>query len=85
MSAAEYDAAFPFEVRVASTLRFAMDGGALNSLLMSMAPGQSEHPGSPYYRDGLERWLDGRPQLVSTQRLLIEQSSAARLVLEPRS
>ena len=82
VSTAEFDAAAPFDVRVASTLRMAIDAGALDQLLVSTAPGQSEHPGARHYRDGLESWLHGRAWVLSTQRLLVE-SGGSQLLLQP--
>lgn len=81
--AAGYDAARPFEARIASIYRLAVDTGERGHALSSLAPGQSEHPGHPHYSSGLERWLAGRPSLLLTSPLLVEESTAARLVLEP--
>jgi penicillin amidase len=83
--AAEYDPVDPFQVRVASTVRFAVDALDLDEMLVSIAPGQSEHPRHPHFRDGLPAWLAGESELLTTSPLLVEESSVARLVLEPRS
>jgi acyl-homoserine lactone acylase PvdQ len=83
INAAEYAPGSRFAVRVASTFRFAIDTGALDEALFSLAPGQSEHPRHPDYAGGVERWLQGRPTLLATSPLLVEESSSARLVLEP--
>ncbi len=83
VKAAEYDPLRPFDVRVASTVRFAVDTGTLDRALVSIAPGQSEHPGHPHFRDGVEQWLEGRPGLLVTGRLLVEEWSVATLELEP--
>jgi penicillin amidase len=83
INAAEYLAGDRFAVRVASTFRFAIDASALDEALFSLAPGQSEHPRHPDYAGGIERWLEGRPALLATSPLLVEESSVGRLVLEP--
>ena len=85
VKAAEYDLVDPFQVRVASTVRFAVDARDLDEMLVSIAPGQSEHPRHPHFRDGLATWLAGESELLTTSPLLVEESSVARLVLEPRS
>ena len=83
ISAAAYDAADPFAVRVASTVRFAVDAGSLDQMLTALVPGQSEHRDHPHYRDGIPDWLAGRSGLLVTGSLLVEEASLARLVLEP--
>lgn len=80
---AEYDPSAPFAVRVASTARFAVDTAELDQVLVSLAPGQSEHPSHPHFRDGVKRWLEGQPGLLVTGRLLVQETSPARLVLAP--
>jgi penicillin amidase len=80
---AEYDPARPFDVRVASTFRFAVDLARPEEALTSLAPGQSGHPGHPRSLDGVARWLDGRPRLLATSPILVEETAVARLELEP--
>jgi penicillin amidase len=83
ISSAAYDPSSPFEVRVASTLRFGVDAAALDQGLVSLAPGQSEHPGHPHYDDGLPGWRSGEGDLLASGRLRVEESSVARLTLDP--
>jgi penicillin amidase len=83
VSAGGYDPSRPFDARVASTVRLGFDAGALDQGLVSIAPGQSEHPGHAHFRDGVADWLEGRGGLLSSGRLLVEESSVARLVLDP--
>lgn len=83
VNVAGYDLSHPFDVRVASTLRFAVDTASLDQALYSLAPGQSEHPGHPHFRGGLDRWLVGRPSLLVTGQLLVEEATVAQLRLEP--
>jgi penicillin amidase len=85
VAAAEYDHRQPFEVRLASTYRFAVDTAQLDQALSALAPGESEHPGHPHETDGIARWREGRPRLLGTSRLLIDETSRARLTLEPAS
>jgi acyl-homoserine lactone acylase PvdQ len=81
--AADYDPMDPFAVEVASTARLAFDAGALRESLVSLAPGQSEHPGHAHFQDQLAPWLSGRSGLLATGPLLVEETSVARLRLEP--
>ena len=83
VGAASFDPLDPFEVRVASTLRLAFDADSLDQGLAALAPGQSEHPEHPHFDDQLEGWLEGRATLLATAPLLVEETSVARLVLEP--
>ena len=83
LNAGGYDRADPFAVRVASTFRFAVDVATLDEVLVSLAPGQSGHPGHPHFDDGVQRWREGRPHLLITSPLLIEESSRSVLRLEP--
>jgi len=83
VSAAEYDRADRFAVRVASTFRLAVDAAALDQLLVVLAPGQSEHPGHPHFADAVPRWRAGRSYLLATAPLLVEEMSSALLRLEP--
>jgi penicillin amidase len=85
IAAAEYHADEGYGVRVASTFRFAIDTAALDEALIGLAPGTSEHPGHPDYDRGLARWLEGRPELLATSRLFVEEVSPARIVLRPVS
>lgn len=81
--AGAYDARDPFEVRMASTARLAFDTGSLDQSLAALAPGQSEHPGHRHFDDQLAGWLAGHAGLLATGTLLVEETSVARLALEP--
>jgi penicillin amidase len=83
VNAGAYDPSRPFDVRVASTLRLAVDTASPDQTLAALAPGQSEHPGHPNHGDAISDWLKGRSSLVVSGRLLVEDSSVARLLLEP--
>jgi acyl-homoserine lactone acylase PvdQ len=72
-----------FDVATVAAFRFAIDAGALGEALASVAPGESEHPGHPHRSDALLRWLPGRPSLLATSRLVVEETAAAELLLEP--
>jgi penicillin amidase len=73
----------PFGVSAAAIYRFAIDAAALDEALVSYAPGQSEHAGHPHRDDALERWRVGRPGLLATSRLVVEELAAERLELVP--
>jgi penicillin amidase len=83
LNAAEYDPGAPYDVRIASIFRFAVDAGDLDEALFALAPGQSEHPRHRHYADGIRGWLEGRFRLFATSRVLVEQTSRSTLVLEP--
>ena len=73
-----------YPVSEAATYRLAVDLAAPDKMLSSLAPGQSEHLGHRHYGDGLTRWAEGRPSLLLTSRLLVEEETGARLLLEPQ-
>lgn len=72
-----------FDVDRAGLYRVAMDLAASDRLLSSLAPGQTEHPGHWHYADRVGRWVESRLSLFATNRLVIEEESEARLLLEP--
>ena len=80
---ARYRPGQSFEVEQAGLYRVAMDLAASDRLLGSLAPGQTEHPGHAHFSDGIARWASSRLSLFATNRLVIEEESADRLVLEP--
>jgi penicillin amidase len=83
VSSGDYAPAGPFDVRIASTFRFAADTAALDHSLAALAPGQSEHPNHPHERDGLPAWLEGRASVLPIGNVLVEEAGVARLLLEP--
>jgi penicillin amidase len=83
INTAEFGRPDDFEVRVASIFRMVVDAGALDQALTAIAPGQSEHPRHPHFSDGLDSWLAGHSNLLVTDRLLVRESGARQLVLEP--
>ena len=83
LGATAYEYTRPYRVSEAATYRLAVDLAAPDRMLSSLAPGQSEHPQHPHFADGFERWLAGRPSLLLTSRLLVEEESSERLLLEP--
>jgi penicillin amidase len=80
---AAYQPLESFDTRVVSGYRLIVDTADLDQALTSLAPGQSEHPGHPHSTDGLVRWRKDRPMLLSTNQLVLEGSTSARLELEP--
>jgi penicillin amidase len=83
VNTAEYAEGDDYGVLLASTYRFAIDTAAMDQALVGIAPGQSEHPRHPHASDGLQRWREGRPSLLVTSPLLVEELSSSRLVLDP--
>jgi penicillin amidase len=80
---ADYRPLESFATRVVSGYRFVVDAADLDQALTALAPGQSEHPAHPHSTDGLVRWRQERPRLLSTNQLVLEGSTNARLELEP--
>ncbi|MFP6640369.1 MAG: penicillin acylase family protein, partial [Myxococcota bacterium] len=72
-----------FRTQRASLYRMAVDLSAPDRMLTVLAPGQSEFPRSPHFDDGIERWREGRPGLLLTSRLLVEDEVGSKLLLEP--
>jgi penicillin amidase len=80
---AEYSVMDPYDVRLASLCRFAVDAGALDHSLWSLAPGQSEHPAHVNQRDAVAPWREGRLSVLATSPALLGDGPLQRLVLEP--
>ncbi len=72
-----------FDVEKAGLYQVAMDLAESDRLLSTLVPGQTEHPGHPHAFDGLARQKAKRLSIFATSRLVVEQESADRLVLEP--
>ena len=70
-----------FDVERAALYRVAIDLGARDRFLSSLAPGQSEHVSRA--RDRRTRSLAEPTWRLATSRLVIEEENAERLVLEP--
>jgi penicillin amidase len=79
----EYRPLDSFETTVVSGYRFVAAADDLDQALTSLVPGQSEHEDHPHADDGLERWLAGRPSLLSISDPVIEDAEVRRLVLVP--
>ena len=83
VNTADFSPLGPFDVRIASLFRFAVDLAQLDRSLTVLAPGQSEHPGHSHYDDGLQRWREGRSAALMSSPVLVEEAALARLRLEP--
>ncbi len=61
----------PDPVNIIASCRLIMDVGEWDNSLASLPGGQSGHPASPHYQDGVEDWLNGRyhPLLFSRERI----------------
>jgi penicillin amidase len=76
--------AFPPEpVTIIPSCRLLMDVGAWDDCLAALPGGQSGHPYSPHYQDGIAGWAAGQyfPLLYSRERVL--GTAEGRLVLRP--
>ncbi len=63
--------------------RFIADLSDLNHCWGMLAPGQSGHPASPHYGDGIRPWFDGSYHPMLFQRTEIEKNLSAQLDLNP--
>ena len=61
-----------------------VDLASPDRMLTSLAPGQSERPGSAHFQDGFPAWQQGRPDLLAMTRFLVEEQAVDRLELEPK-
>jgi penicillin G amidase len=64
--------------------RLVTDFSDLDRSLAIIAPGQSGQPGSPYYDNLLEMWVNGEMFELPYSREAVEKATAHRLVLKPR-
>ncbi len=74
---------YRFLKRLAPLVRFAADPGDPDGFRAVVAPGQSEHPRSAHYTDGIEPWRQGRLLRVPFSEARLAESTTQRLVLEP--
>jgi penicillin G amidase len=63
--------------------RFIADLGDLDHTLGLLAPGQSGHPGSPHYDDGIKDWFEAGYHVMLFNRKEIEQATKEKLTLKP--
>jgi penicillin G amidase len=68
---------------VGPPFRFIADLGDLDHCWGILAPGQSGHPASPHFRDGVRSWIEGVYHPMLFARNEIEQNLAAKLDLRP--
>ena len=73
----------PDPVAIIASGRLIMDVGDWDNSLAVLPGGQSGHPSSPHYQDGLADWQNGRyhPMLFTRER--IEQETVSTTLLEP--
>ena len=63
--------------------RFIADLGDLDHTLGLLAPGQSGHPGSPHYDDGIRDWFEAGYHVMLFNRQEIERAAKEKLTLMP--
>lgn len=70
-----------FTPTVGVSFRMLLDFADLKHGWWILPPGQSGHPGSPHYRDGIEPWLKGKywPMLWDWQEIKSNQEGTLRL------
>ena len=73
------------EIGVGPAFRYTIDLGDIDHARFGLAGGQSGHPDSPYYDDGLKQWLRGRPRPLWMHRSDIEYHEAGSWELAPSS
>ncbi len=79
----EYDLTAPYETRIVSGYRIALDASWPQLALTAFAPGASELPRDPMRTSALDGWLAGRSAVFATDFTLIEEEADQELVLEP--
>jgi penicillin amidase len=83
LATAEFAPDAPFDVRMASLFRVAIDTASFGRARVLIAPGQSEHPGHPDHAKGLSAWSLGRGVPLETGLDALGTAAVARLQLEP--
>ena len=78
---AEFGGSDSMSVRGSSTFRMVVDLGSLDRALIAIAPGESEHPQHPHFRDGVDGWLAGRSQFVGASVIHLKVSRCDRLLI----
>jgi penicillin amidase len=68
---------------VGPAFRFIADLSDLDHCWGMLAPGQSGHPGSPGYSDGIQPWFKGEYHPMLFKRDEVEKNVKARLILKP--
>ncbi len=83
LQVAEYPPLRSYEARVVAVQRLVADAGDLDQALVFLVPGQAEQANSQWRSDGVTRWLENRPALLSTRDPVIADGLVAELRLEP--
>lgn len=68
---------------VGASMRMVADVSDWDNFLLSLAGGNSGHPGSPHYTDGLAGWQAGKLEPLPWTRAAVERAATGRLVVEP--
>ena len=72
-----------FKVASGASFRQVVDVGSWDRSLTMNNPGQSGDPGSPHYRDLIERWADGRPVPLLFSRKRVEAATEQVISCSP--
>ena len=83
VDAGGYDWNDPFAVRSAATFRMALDAAELDTWLVNLAPGQGEPRAHPHRSDGVAPWAAGRPVVMLTSPVLLEERAVRVLEIVP--
>ncbi len=75
----------PDPVNIIASCRLIMDVGEWDNSMAALPGGQSGHPASPHYQDGVEGWLNGRyhPLLFSRERIEAAAEGWILLINQP--
>lgn len=85
VDAGGYDWNDPFAVRSAATWRMAIDAAELDTWLVNLAPGQGEQRAHPHRSDGVAPWAAGRPVVLLTSPVLLEERASHVLEIVPEA
>lgn len=79
----EYQPLRSYESHIVAVQRMIADASDLDQALVFLAPGQVEQAGHRWHADGVARWLEGKPALLSTRDPVVADALVAELRLEP--
>ncbi|MEW9897187.1 penicillin acylase family protein [Chitinivorax sp. PXF-14] len=83
LNVAAYPVGVDFHTWLVPAMRIIVDFGRDEPMQVINAGGQSSHPGSPHYADGIDWWLDGRYQPMPFKQVNIDAQYRERIELKP--